>query len=436
MTTLVLLVRKESSTRPPDNGTEFKNWDFIEFCGSKGIKREYGNVRTPQQNGVAERKNMTLIEAARTMLADSFLPNTFWAKAFSTACYVLNRNYQPVRSVNHVNKHAGPKEANHSVGLLILQQSRVKQVKNLPNILISSKKEFAQYTEDLLLQAGAAKASIPIPTIKDLTSSQPSTTNFMRTTISEIKQEQSDQKVLEPCFCSLKISEALKMKVGFGFGFVVVGDFWGCFGLKLFRELLANQDSEVLNSVDLPYGRRQLEQNRFTEIRKDKKESVKPLVKDEEASDVDVHLYRSMIGSLMYLTASRPDIMFAVCACSRVSPFAPGSLHRYDYAGSNLTGRSTTGGCQFLADTYILAMQKSNNCGYIYNRCRKVSASKLLWQNLVYHSKTKHIAYEKKLIQVLKIHTDDNVADLQPTHLMLAVSVLVVTIEMTIHKLH
>ncbi|GKF11626.1 uncharacterized mitochondrial protein-like protein [Tanacetum coccineum] len=46
-------------------------------------------------------------------------------------------------------------------------------------------------------------------------------------------------------------------------------------------------------------------------------ETHKPLVKDEEASDVDVHLYRSMIGSLMYLTASRPNIMFAVCACSR-----------------------------------------------------------------------------------------------------------------------
>ncbi|GJW91059.1 putative ribonuclease H-like domain-containing protein [Tanacetum coccineum] len=74
-----------------DNGTEFKNKDIIEFCGLKGIKREYSNARTPQQNGVAERKNRTLIEAARTMLADSFLPNTFWAEAVSTACYVLNR---------------------------------------------------------------------------------------------------------------------------------------------------------------------------------------------------------------------------------------------------------------------------------------------------------------------------------------------------------
>ncbi|GJT99325.1 ribonuclease H-like domain-containing protein [Tanacetum coccineum] len=58
---------------------------------SKKIKREYSNARTPQQNGVAERKNKTLIEAARIMLADSFLPNTFWAEAVSTACYVLNR---------------------------------------------------------------------------------------------------------------------------------------------------------------------------------------------------------------------------------------------------------------------------------------------------------------------------------------------------------
>ncbi|GJY46279.1 putative ribonuclease H-like domain-containing protein [Tanacetum coccineum] len=74
-----------------DNGTKFKNRDMIEFCGSKGIKREYSNARTPQQNGVAERKNRTLIEAARTMPAYSFLPNTFLAEAVSTTCYVLNR---------------------------------------------------------------------------------------------------------------------------------------------------------------------------------------------------------------------------------------------------------------------------------------------------------------------------------------------------------
>ncbi|GJR53938.1 putative ribonuclease H-like domain-containing protein, partial [Tanacetum coccineum] len=60
-----------------DNGNCFKNRDMLEFCGNKGIKQEYSNARTPQQNGVAERMNRTLIEAARTMLADSLLPTTF-----------------------------------------------------------------------------------------------------------------------------------------------------------------------------------------------------------------------------------------------------------------------------------------------------------------------------------------------------------------------
>ncbi|GJW08451.1 putative ribonuclease H-like domain-containing protein [Tanacetum coccineum] len=60
-----------------DNGTEFKNKEMNEFYGLKGIKREFSVARTPQQNGVAERKNMTLIEAARTMLADSLLPTVF-----------------------------------------------------------------------------------------------------------------------------------------------------------------------------------------------------------------------------------------------------------------------------------------------------------------------------------------------------------------------
>ncbi|GJS38641.1 putative ribonuclease H-like domain-containing protein [Tanacetum coccineum] len=58
----------------------------------KGIKKDFSIARTPQQNGVAKRRNMTLlIEATRTMLADSKLPTTFWAKAVNTACYVQNR---------------------------------------------------------------------------------------------------------------------------------------------------------------------------------------------------------------------------------------------------------------------------------------------------------------------------------------------------------
>ncbi|GJS56672.1 putative ribonuclease H-like domain-containing protein [Tanacetum coccineum] len=215
-------------------------------------------------------------------------------------------------------------------------------------------------------------------------------------------------------------------------------------------------------------------------------ETQKPLVKDEEASDVDVHLYRSMIGSLMYVTASRPDIMFAVYASPRfmslqslshlsavkrifrylkgkpklglwypkVSSFDLESYSDSDYAGANLDRKSTTGGCQFLGRRLISwQCKKQTIVATSTTEAEYVAAAsccgQVLWiqnqmldygfnfmntkiyidnesticivKNPVYHSKTKHIAirhhfirdaYEKKLIQVLKIHTDDNVADL------------------------
>ncbi|GJT23972.1 putative ribonuclease H-like domain-containing protein [Tanacetum coccineum] len=75
------LVDKKVKIIRCDNGTEFKNRVMSEFCEKKGIKREFSVARTPQQNGVDERRNKTLIEAARNMLADSKLPTTFWAEA-------------------------------------------------------------------------------------------------------------------------------------------------------------------------------------------------------------------------------------------------------------------------------------------------------------------------------------------------------------------
>ncbi|GJR67292.1 putative ribonuclease H-like domain-containing protein [Tanacetum coccineum] len=120
----------------------------------------------------------------------------------------------------------------------------------------------------------------------------------------------------------------------------------------------------------------------FTEVKTTSTpiETQKPLLKDEDGEEVDVHMYRSMIGSLMYLTSSRPDIMFAVCACARYqvnpkvshlhavkrifrylkgqpklglwypkdSPFDLVAYTDSDYAGASLDRKSTTGGCQFL----------------------------------------------------------------------------------------
>ncbi|KAI3695317.1 hypothetical protein L1987_78312 [Smallanthus sonchifolius] len=74
-----------------DNGNEFKNNLMELFCLKKGIHHEFSAPHTPQQNGVAKRKNRTLIETTRTMLSDTKLPVTFWAEAVNTACHVLNR---------------------------------------------------------------------------------------------------------------------------------------------------------------------------------------------------------------------------------------------------------------------------------------------------------------------------------------------------------
>ncbi|GJW52929.1 putative ribonuclease H-like domain-containing protein [Tanacetum coccineum] len=233
-------------------------------------------------------------------------------------------------------------------------------------------------------------------------------------------------------------------------------------------------------------------------------EAHKSLGKDEEGEDVDVHLYRSMIGCLMYLTASRPDIMFAVCLCARFqvtpkvshlhavkrifrylkhqpklglwypkdSPFHLEAFSDSDYAGDNHDRRSTSGGCQYLGRRLVSWQCKKQTIVAISStEAEYVAAAsccaQVLWmqnqlldygfnfmnteihidnesticivKNPVLHSKTKHIqirhhfirdCYEQRLINVVKVHTDDNVADLLTKGFDLArFNFLVVTIE-------
>ncbi|GJR97757.1 putative ribonuclease H-like domain-containing protein [Tanacetum coccineum] len=215
-------------------------------------------------------------------------------------------------------------------------------------------------------------------------------------------------------------------------------------------------------------------------------ETNKALTKDKDGEDVDVHLYRLMIRSLMYLTSYKLYIMFLVCACSRFqvqpkfsqlnavkrifrylkgrpnlglwypkdSPFILEAFSDSDYAGASLDKKSTTRGCQFLGlrliswqckkqtmvanstteAEYIAASHccsqmlwiQNQMLDYIYNFIQtKIHVDNdsaiCVVKNHVYHSKTKHIeirhhfirdSYDKRLIEMVKIHTDNNVADL------------------------
>ena len=76
-----------------DNGSEFKNSHIDDYCDEHGIKHELSSTYTPEQNGVVERKNKTLITLARSMLDEYGTPEIFWAEAVNTACYASNRLY-------------------------------------------------------------------------------------------------------------------------------------------------------------------------------------------------------------------------------------------------------------------------------------------------------------------------------------------------------
>ncbi|GJZ77706.1 putative ribonuclease H-like domain-containing protein [Tanacetum coccineum] len=186
----------------------------------------------------------------------------------------------------------------------------------------------------------------------------------------------------------------------------------------------------------------------------------KPLVQDGDAADVDEHLYRSMIGSLMYLTTSRPDIIYLKGKpslglwYSKDSPLELVAYTDSDYAGATQDRKSTTGGCQFLGNRLISWQCKKQTvvatstteaeyvaaascCGqvlwiqnqlldYGYNFMNTViyidnNSTICIIENPVQHSKTKHIEIRhhfirdcnaKKLIQMAKIDTEHNVADL------------------------
>ncbi|GJR84604.1 putative ribonuclease H-like domain-containing protein [Tanacetum coccineum] len=606
-----------------DNGTEFKNNDMNQFYGMKEIKREFSVARTPQQNSVAERKNRTLIEAARTMLEDSLLPTTFGLKHLEDSVADdagKKTNEEPAnegeRNGQKKEGRASNKEDDQNV-----QDFRAA----LDNLLVQQKKGYANNTnrdsivspsvstarqrftnvdnlpadplmhdlEDTGIFSGAyddedvgAEADLnnlettmnvsPIPTTrihKDHPNDQIirdinlATQTRRMTKISKehamtsyIKKHRRTnhkdyQNYLFACFLSQiepkKVTQALTIQqieamsdellqfeiaegvlqienrfrrgtidktlfikkdkgdillvqvyvddIIFGstkkslcvefeqmmhkrFQMSSMGELTFFLGLQVKQKddgIFISQDkyvADILKKFDFVTVK-----TASTPI-----ETNKALLKDEEAEDVDVHLYRSMIRSLMYLTASRPDIMFAVCACARFqvtpkvshlhavkrifrylkgqpklglwyprdSPFDLEAFSDSDYARASLDRKSTTGGCQFLGKRLISWQCKkqtivanstteaeyvaaANCCGqvlWIQNQMLDYGFNFMntkiyidnesticIVKNPVFHSKTKHIeirhhfirdSYEKRLIQVIKIHTDHNVADL------------------------
>ncbi|GJU73616.1 putative ribonuclease H-like domain-containing protein [Tanacetum coccineum] len=592
-------------------GKQHKASFMSEFCEEKGIKKEFSTARTPQQNGVAERRNMTLTEAARTMLADSKLPTTFWAEAVNTACYVQNRvlvvkphNKTPyelfrgrtpalsfmrpfgchvtiLNTLDYLGKFDGKSDEGFFVGYLmnskafrvynirtrkVEEKLHIRFLEDKPiiasdgpkwlfdidvltksmnyvpvvagtnsNDLVGTEESIGAVTTAPLeathadffgneteMDMSNITTTYPIPStlntrihndhlldhvIGDVqfgvqTRRMTKTTNEQgfirraqkgnpsikrskldRTSIShgkraigtkwvyknkkdeirnkarlvaqmdvksaflygKIEEEVyvcqpsgfEDPEFLDrvykvekalyglhqaPRACDIILVQVYVDDIIFGstkkelctefeklmhkkFQMSSMGELTFFLGLQVTQKddgIFISQDKYV-DEILKKFGFSTLK------ITSTPMETSKTLMKDENAKDVDVHLYRSMIGSLMYLTSSRPDIMFVVCACARfqVTPKVS-HLHAVKRIFRYLKGQPKLG-LWYPKDSLfnLEAYTDSDYAGAI--------------KNPVFHSKTKHIeirhyfirdSNEKKLIQMIKIHTDQNVADL------------------------
>ncbi|GJZ97195.1 putative ribonuclease H-like domain-containing protein [Tanacetum coccineum] len=487
------------------------------------IKREFSVARTPQQNGVAERKNRTLIEVARTMLVDSKLPTTFWAEAVNTACYVQNSkafrvfnsrtriveenlhvqfnentpniarsgpnwifdidaltksmNYEPVVAGNQSNDpsfsssskdspDAGFKPSreeekkdtedpgNKDSDVPSTEEPRVNQKKdanvnntnninivspianvagiednavnenivygcaddpNIPNLeeivysdddedvgteadmnnldtfipigcsWVHTQEEGINYDEVFapVARIKAIRLFLAYASFKDFVVYQMDVKSaFLYGKIEEevyrgkidktlfIKRDKSDILLVQVYVDDI-IFGSTKKKMCTEFEKIMHKKFqMSSMGeLTFFLGLQVKQKEDGIFISQDKYATEILKKFGFSDVKtaSTPMETHKPLLKDADGEDVDEHLYRSMIRSLMYLTSSRPDIMFV---------------------------------------TKIHIDNESTIC---------------IVKNPVFHSKTKHIeirhhfirdSNEKKLIQMIKIHTDHNVADL------------------------
>nr|GEW36163.1 hypothetical protein [Tanacetum cinerariifolium] len=497
-----------------DNGGEFRNKEMNDFCSQKRIKREFSNARTPQQNGVAKRRNRTLIEAARTMLADVKLPVTFWAEAVNTALvdagtnstnfsgtkdaagqevkkdvstlrYIALPNWahdaflesSSSKSQDDCNTDVPESKPSIETRLISKRIANQEETSSLDNILTltnrfedilgvtTNSKESNGVEADTLVDCPKGVRPIGIKWV--LKNKKDERGIIIRNKARLVAQGHTQEEGIDydEVFVPVARIKAIRLFLAYAsfMGFTLYqmnvksAFLYGTideevyvmqppgfqdpeyparvykvektmYGLHqaprawygtLSKYLLTNgfqrgtidqtlfirrqRGDFILVQVyvdDIIFGSsnpqlcREFEafmhekfQMSVMDVRSSNTpmEKENPWGKDGTGIDVDLHLYRSMIGSLMYLTASRPVIMFDICACDRHqvipkecqlhtvkrifrylkghpklgiwypkdSPFDLVAYSDSDYGGATQDRKSTTGGCQFLGRILI-----------------------------------------------------------------------------------
>ncbi|GKB88277.1 retrovirus-related pol polyprotein from transposon TNT 1-94, partial [Tanacetum coccineum] len=143
-----------------DNGGEFRNHELESFCNEKGISHSFSSPYTPEQNGVAKRKNRTLIEAARTMLNGSVLSKHFWTEAVRIACYTQNRSI-----IDHLGKFDAKADDGYFLGYSFVSKAfrvfntRRQQVEETYHVTFDESIEAIKFTNTLVDEIGIDDSS-------------------------------------------------------------------------------------------------------------------------------------------------------------------------------------------------------------------------------------------------------------------------------------
>nr|GEW62082.1 ribonuclease H-like domain-containing protein [Tanacetum cinerariifolium] len=384
------LVDKKVKVIRCDNGTEFKNSVMNDFCAMKGIGREFSVARTPQQNGVTERRNKTLIEVARTMLANSKLPTTFWVEAVNTACYVQNRalvvkphNKTPyelfrgrthalsfmrpfechvtiLNTLDHLGKFDGKAYEGYFIGYSMnskafrvynLRTRKVEEnfhirfLEDKPSIggngpkwlfdidVLTKSMNYVSVVANYIYMplrkdgsplfdsspnhsndAGSPSSGDAGKKHDEVLDKESGALNELISTFENLNTEYPDDSKI-PSLVTISTHDDSKedddftnFKSSIHVTKALSDPAWV---EAILEELLQFKLQKVWILVDLPKGKKAI----GLQV-KHKEDGIfisqdKYVAKDADGDDVDVHLYRSMIGSLMYLIASRPDIMYA-----------------------------------------------------------------------------------------------------------------------------
>nr|GEZ27742.1 uncharacterized mitochondrial protein AtMg00810-like [Tanacetum cinerariifolium] len=385
-----------------DNRTEFKNKSLANFFDEVGITQQFSAARTPQQNGIVERRNRTLVEAARTMLTFLNLPSFLWAKAIATACFTQNHSI--------INKRFDktPYE------LINKRKPNIKffRVFGCRCYLLNDYEDVGKLKakEDIGVFVGYSKESAAFRIYNKQTRKIHESVNV---NFDEISEMASKQFSLEPVLLpeeevfheisgsfqeessSSSLNDDVQQRIDYDETFAPVARIEA---IRLFLAYAAHKDFTVYQmDVKTTFLNGILKEEVYVGqppgfVSKQYLDHVYAL--DKALYGLKQAPRACMIVSLMYVTSSRPDIMFSMCMCARyqanpnehhvlaikrIFHYLKGTINLglwypkdsgfdltaysdEDHAGCHLDRKSTSGSVQFLGDKLVCWSSKKQNC--------------------------------------------------------------------------